>query len=175
MSQPVIELRAVDVVALAQYAVTRTLHAIGDGRRLEPGRDDLGFGRSLDGVLGEAAVADWLGVPYRPQVHEPDTSLGDVAGCQVRATSNRHGKLIVRKSDPAGFPYVLALLAPGRPGGVAVTLAGWLDGAEAKAEEWWQPEDRARGFHQAAFFVPRAELNHVETLRAALGSERLAA
>jgi hypothetical protein len=165
-SPPVVTLSPTDVMAAGLYGLLRAVSAIQAGRKLEEGRNDLSFGRHIEGALGEMALAYWLGVPYRPTTGRVDTKRGDVGGCQVRATTIGRGSLIVRATDPETFPYALVLLAV-RQGYIDATLCGWLDGAAAKDRRWWRERGSAPGIHQAAFFVPQDALRPMETLTAA--------
>jgi len=100
----------------------------------------------LDGVLGEMAVARWLGFAY---VHTKGAfKVPDVGPAYVRSTRHATGHLIVRPGDPAG-PYVLVV--DRRP---AFRIAGWLPSEVARTFPLRKP-DRSR---PAAYLVPQPDL-----------------
>lgn len=146
-------------VAAAQ-GVARVVSAVAKGRQREPGRTDV-FERHCLGAVGEYAAAKALGVFWSLDCGELDTNRGDLAGrIQVKATTRQNGSLIVRPNDPTDMPYLLAIVAlellP------VVRVAGWARGSDCKTDENWREIDRARGVHQAAWFVPQDQLLPLE-------------
>lgn len=143
-----------EVVQSAHGGIARQVSALRDARPLEGGRTDSGFERHIIGVLGETALAKWLGVYYAPTVGSLDTPFGDVArSFHVKATLRSDGELIVRHHDPADFPYVLAIVSL-----PDVRLVGWLHGHEAKQPGYWLDRNPSLGVHRAAYFVPQRDL-----------------
>lgn len=163
MTTPCIELAPAEILSAGLVGIMRTANAIASGRRLEIGRTDLAFDRSVEGALGEYALAAWLDVAYRPEVREPDTDRGDVARHQVRTTTLATGSLIVRENDPETFAYVLVILSVRRNALIA-SLPGWIDGREAKDKRYWRDRGSAPGIHRSAFFVPQSALRPLDTL-----------
>lgn len=149
-----------ELIEAANGGVARHVRALHDERSFEGGREDAGFERHILGVIGEKALAKWLGVYYVPAVGRLDTEDGDVGlAYQVKATTRKGGSLIVRPQDAARFPFVLAIVDAPR-----VSLMGWVEGVDAKVDEFWRPVDASRGVHQAAWFVPQSRLEPMESL-----------
>jgi DNA polymerase I-like protein with 3'-5' exonuclease and polymerase domains len=67
----------------------------------------------------------------------------------VKAIQKSHHKLIVKKNDPVGWIFVLALRE-----GSKHTMLGWVSGERAKQAEFW--DDPVGG--RAAFFAPQSVL-----------------
>lgn len=149
-----------ELLHAAHAGVARNVSAIRDGRPLEEGRRDLGFERHIVGAIGEYAVARALGVCWRPAVGRLDTETGDIAGLQIKSTTNPAGELIVRPHDPGGFNYVLVVVRV-----PDVRIVGWFEGHAAKQPGYWREKDGKR-VHRAAFFVEQPELHAWETLAA---------
>lgn len=144
----------------------RTLTACCDGRKHEDGRTDMGFDRDIAGMLVEYAVARYFDLFWSPKLHQLDTYTGDLRGVHVKSITQAHHKLIVRKIDPVDFRYVLGLVGNFRDlrRGLDIKLIGWFHGNEAKQERYWEEKDETRGIHQAAYFVPQADLHPIISL-----------
>lgn len=107
------------------------------------------------GACGELAVAKWSGQFFVPSVntfHRLPDCLEDV---EVRATDFAGGCLIVRDNDAGDRRFVLAIVRDD----LEVTLAGWIWGGEAKAQEFWSNPNGKK----AAFFVPQERLWSMDT------------
>ena len=156
-----VRLSSFEIMHAATAGVARNVTAIRDARPLEDGRYDTGFGRHVDGAIGELAVAKHLGLYWQPAVGTLDTKTGDVAGIQVKSqVPKRWGNhLIVRPHDPEEFVYVLAIL---RLPDVEIVgkIGGWL----AKIPEHWRERDPQKGVHRAAYFVPTTALGPLDEL-----------
>lgn len=156
-----VRLTPYEVLHAADAGCARNVSAMRDRRPLERGRVDLGFERHIVGAIGEYAVCRVLNIHWQPVVGKPDTEIGDVMGLQVKSTTNRNGPLIVRKHDPASFPYILAIVMQ-EQGCLAVNVVGWLGGEDAKVPEYWREEG---GYvHRAAYFVPHDALLELDAL-----------
>ena len=153
-----ITLTSHEILHAAMAGVTRNVTALRDHRALENGRADSGWENHINGALGEYAVAKVLGRCWSPAVGVLDTDTGDLPGnWHVKSTTRRNGRLIVRRQDPMEMTYALVVLDLPH-----VEVVGWIPGEFAKLEEFWEEEDRARGIHQAAYFVPAANLHSFE-------------
>ncbi len=157
-----------EVMFAAHVGLARNVSAMSRGRQLEPGRNDLGFERHVEGAIGEYAVARMLDCCWRPLIGELDTATGDLAGLQIKTTTRATGCLIVRPHDPPEFLYVLVLIggADGTRGGLHVDVVGGITGRDAKVAAYWRERDPAAGVHAAAHFVPKSELRPLYEVRA---------
>lgn len=170
-----IEWKLGDLIPVVVGGCMRTLFARMHGWKLETNRTDLGFDRDVMGYIVEASVGKFFDRNASPKIGSLDTNTGDLSGLQCKGVLSRYHKLIVREHDPKNFAYVLAYVGirdvpPNTrldcP--LIVELLGWLPGAEAKQEIYFQKEDRSRGIHQAAYFVPISELRPIESLDPAM-------
>jgi hypothetical protein len=156
-----VRLTSFEILHAAIAGVSRNVTALRDGRQLEAGRVDAGWERHVNGAIAEYAVARELGCCWSPAVGVLDTHTGDLPdGIHVKSTTRADGSLIVREHDPDELAYVLVILALPE-----ARVAGWLSGIEAKVPAYFCEADRARGIHQAAYFVPAGELRPVRELR----------
>jgi hypothetical protein len=94
------------------------------------------FDEESVGAIGEKAFAKWMNL-YST---DPVNTFHRIPDCgdrfEVRSTSVRNGRLIVRDNDADDRIFVLALVAlDGR-----VILRGWIRGVDAKHPQWvWNP------------------------------------
>lgn len=160
----VVELTGFEIGHAGVAGVWRNVTAIRDHRPLEDGRFDLGFGRHVEGAIGEYAAAKALGKCWSPAVGILDTNTGDLSGVHVKATTRTDGSLIVRPHDPPELPYVLAILRLTDRDGMFVTLPGWIQGSDARDDRYWRDRDPRRGVHRAAWFVPQSDLRPLSEL-----------
>lgn len=96
------------------------------------------------GALAERAAAKYLGLPWH--AFSPGEAFrelpGDVGRLQVRGTRYVFSRLCVRPRDPEDAIYVHAVVEENRRlRSARVTLVGWLTGAEARQERYWQALD----------------------------------
>ena len=106
------------------------------------------------GAASELAVARWVGAEWSGSVN----TFHDVADVgddiEVRCSTNEHGALIVRLNDA---PYRWFVLVTGPP--PAMSIRGYLWGADAMAPKWWRNAHGYRG----AWFVPQSELLPIQS------------
>lgn len=107
--------------------------------------------RNIEGAYGELALARHLGIRWEESL-SPDGQHGDVAGHQVRATTHRHGCLILHHHDADHQAHYLVTL-PDLP---LVHVVGWIRGEDGKAERYWADPT---GTGRPAFFVPQDRLH----------------
>jgi hypothetical protein len=101
------------------------------------------------GACGEIAVGKYLGAWFVPSVNTFHRVPDCLENVEVRSTDIMDGSLIVRDNDADDRRFILALVE-----GERVQLAGWIDGAEAKREEW----KRNPNGYRLAWFVPQGAL-----------------
>lgn len=102
-------------------------------------------GDGLAGYLGEAAVAQFLGVEWPlahnldfERRHEGDLKLGKVV-LEVRATRKpNHAHLLLQERDHADRRYVLAIPAPQPDDLVAFEMVGFAMGSDVMQKDYWQ-------------------------------------
>lgn len=107
------------------------------------------------GACGELAIGKAAGVFFVPSVNTFHRVPDFLDGVEVRSTDVATGRLIVRDNDSDERRYVLAIVE-----GESVSLVGWIEGREAKADKW---EENPNGY-RPAWFVPQQELRPIETL-----------
>jgi hypothetical protein len=153
-----IRLSAFELGHAAAAGVWRNVSAIRDGRPLENGRADTGFGCHCDGAIGEYVVAKCRNLCWSPAVGRLDTDCGDLPGdLHVKTTTRMGGSLIVRPQDPEDKEYALVVLAL-----PWAHFVGTIPGMFARDDRYWRDVDKSRGIHQAAWFVPQNHLNPPE-------------
>lgn len=151
-----VQLTLVEVM-LASYAGTlRRVEAIKKNRENNHGISENLWETDILGCLGEMAVAKAFGFYWGGNLgtfKNPDLP-GRV---QVRATSKRDGRLIVRLDDHVEDAYVLTIVnVP------YCQIMGWLTGMEAKKEGWLT--DFGNPHREKCYGVPQSSLNTLETL-----------
>jgi hypothetical protein len=114
----------------------------------------LDWKTDFEGAAAEMAYAKYRNVYYDPTVNT--FKAPDVAGDQVRSTTYKMGRLIVRGKDVNEERYILVVCsAP------TYRMAGWIWTSEAKKSEWFRPEDETG---PSAWWVPQDALRPMETL-----------
>lgn len=113
------------------------------------GLKDPGWDPNLQGAVSEWAVAKALGVYYNP--YEDRGKKTDVGGYQVRATSYKTGRLILREADNEDHDYILVITSD-LP---VCRLVGWINGKDCKRKEWLD----VKNGRPPAWFVPQSALN----------------
>lgn len=151
---------AFEAMHAGQAGFARALRARLDGRALEEGRSDFGFERDILGAISEYVVAKALNVCWSPAVGRLDLE-GDLPGIGVKSTTRPNGSLILRPQDiDESVPYVLVITETI----LRHRIAGWFHGTPD--DRYWREVDRSTGVHQAAFFIPQADLRPFDTFDA---------
>ena len=109
---------------------------------------------NLNGVLGEYALAKYLGWAYWYTEYDP--SAYDVAGYEVRSTRHANGHLITHPGDKPGI-YVLAIIEAEN----MVRLHGWRTLKTANMQRHWRND-----MHTPCYMTPQAELWPMDMLPA---------
>jgi hypothetical protein len=112
---------------------------------------------NLDGTLAELAVAKGLDYFFRPLGHLPGEDVPDVGPFQIRSTRWASGKLIVYESDPDD-PFLLVVVESE----ARFRIAGWIEAAEAKNPDFWNPEAR-----DPSFWIPQSALRPIGAFQGA--------
>ena len=123
-----------------------------------------GYDPHVTGAVGEFVASLALGVPWRG----PGQFRGDdLAGrrLQVRATSNRSGRLILHPDDPDECYFVLSAGGP-----LEWLVVGWILGVDGKLAEYWPGPNPQR----PAYYVPSSRLRPIGELRRILTAEEAA-
>lgn len=106
------------------------------------------FQQHIEGAIAEACFAKYLGAYWSCSVNS--FKGPDVADWQVRSTAHANGHLIIRPHDHDH--YRVALLTTNTNGAV---LHGWMNIADAKADQFWRPD-------RESWWVPQAALTPFE-------------
>lgn len=106
----------------------------------------------IEGVLGEYALAKYLGVRWdgKGKLRAPD--VGEV-DCRTRSRAGYD--MIIHPEDPDDRVFWLVLGNNGH-----YRVAGWILGRDGKRQEWWK-DPTGKGRH--AYFVPQSALNSPES------------
>jgi hypothetical protein len=131
----------------------RQMASIRAGRLDQHGFEGCGWDAHIEGACGEQAVAKCLNIYWSGGVDV--FKADDLPGIQVRTRSLHSYDLIVRPCDPDDTIWVLVT---GRC--PSYDVRGWILGSAAKQDRWL----RTHGNRPPAFFVPAAELAHIDTL-----------
>lgn len=151
-------------VALTQHEMmvgsmigcVRHIEAISAGKKPTHGSMKSAWQIHIEGALGEAAVAKYLGMYWGATVNTYKAAdLGE--NLQVRTRSGHGYELIVRHGDSSDDIFVLATGdAPN------YIVRGWITGKEAKQKRWL----RMYGDRTESYFVPHEALYPMKTLPA---------
>lgn len=122
------------------------------GRADAYGYSGIGYDIHIQGAIAEFVVAKamrlfWTGLSA--------IGASDVAGLQVRSSINHNYRLIVHPADPDTAPFVFITGS-----GLEYVIRGWLYGADAKQEQYWEETVKGR----PAYFVPQSELRSIDEL-----------
>lgn len=115
-----------------------------------------GWDLDIEGAMAEMAMAKAMGVYFDPTVgtfKAPDVVSRSGAGVQVRSTTRKDGRLIVRDPDPDDELYVLVISALPR-----FRIVGWMRGGDAKQDRYKTAPDRGPRKRKPAYFVPQKDL-----------------
>jgi len=139
----------------AQNGSLRQIESMSRGLPDKHGFDGPGWNVHIEGAAGEIAAAKALGVFWGGSVNT-FKSEGDIGNLEIRTTSTKNNRLIVRNGDNDNAIFVLVV-------GRAPTyeVVGWMRGKDAKQEKYVS----APGGRPPAYFVPRSDLNPIESLR----------
>ena len=108
------------------------------------------------GARGEIAVATFFNWAWPTTVNT--FSAPDLLDyIQVRTRSKHHYDLIIRSSDANDEIFIHATSEHDD----TVRIHGWIHGLSAKNSKWWANH----GGREPAYFVPRTQLNSIESLR----------
>lgn len=155
---PWVYLSSEEVADARRYARARSGSSLRLGSKDRAGLVVEGNDRvrlDFDGVLGEMALAKWLGVPFEPG--DGPSATPDVGPYFVRATRHRDGHLLWRPAsgrehaDPEG-PYALVVIAP-----PALYVAGWLPSEVCRTFPLRSPDPKRR----KAYMVPQGALRAI--------------
>jgi hypothetical protein len=105
------------------------------------------FQFTFSGIMGEVAVATFLGIEYRCATGRFGSA--DVAGVHVRTTRYKDGHLIIRDHERSG---VYMLVVDERP---RMRLVGWVNAEEARRPEFVRSLDAGR---PTSYAIPVTEL-----------------
>lgn len=136
-----------EMLLAAQAGVMRQVQNIRDGRKHAHGANDAsGWQMHIEGAMGEAALAKFLGAYWggKGQLRAPD--VGDV---DVRTAAGPNHCLILHESDPDERRFYLLTGGNGR-----YQVRGSILGRDGKRPEHWKDPVGGR----AAYFVPQSAL-----------------
>lgn len=152
-----------EVFDAAMAGVRRRVVSVKDRRIDRHGYNGLNaWGIDISGALGEFAVAKALNLFWRPGINT--FKLPDVGALYVRTTGEPNGRLIIRKTDPAGV-YVLVIDHMPR-----LKVAGWMSKEEAQQKEYETRPDPTR---PACWAAPQSKLHSIEELTHVATEKRL--
>jgi hypothetical protein len=110
----------------------------------------------LLGAAGEVAVASYLGMKeHLFKETEARRGSDDLPGMDVKTRSKHSYDLIVQRQEDPQKRFVLVTICHQQ-----TLIWGWCYGREAMQKRYWS--DPARG--RPAFFVPKEQLHHIDTL-----------
>lgn len=135
----------------------RNLQASFRGWRRDPHNDETrDWGVNIEGVGGEIAVAKHRNVYWVPVWGDPSAS--DAGPWEVRTNcSRRWNDMLVRKRDEKKRDRVFISVLSFMP---EFVILGWKLGADCMQDKYWD----SRGVGDPAWWVPRADLESIETL-----------
>lgn len=147
----------------AQIGMTRSVQNIIAGRKDRYGAEVMdGWGISIEGTCGEAAVAKHLNIFYTG-------NLGDLKACdinnsekniEVRTAAKDYHSLILHPGDPDESLFILVTgKAP------VFYIRGWIRGKEGKDRKFWKDPTGTR----PAYFVPQSALECISTIPYCMG------
>jgi hypothetical protein len=161
MSEPeLVVLTPAELRMAAMIGVERHFEALKAGLPNRHGaRPEMAWSLHIEGAAGEMVVAKVLGVHWEGTINTYKHG-GDIGSAlQVRTRSRHDFDLIVRKDDRDEDEFVLVT-------GVAprYQVHGYIRGRRAKDARWLQEH----GGREAAYFVPKAELEPLWKLQGLL-------
>ena len=156
-------LELAEIAICAEVAKMRMLVSIKDGHRQRNGIEDTApqFDYDITGALGECALAKHLNVYWNFSIR--NYTSNDVAGLQVKSTPHQNGHLLVKKNDPGDQRYVLAIV---QDRGRRVIIRGWIDGVDAKLNQYWGDFNGNKRF---VYKVPQHALRDIDEVMRSRG------
>lgn len=132
-----VELSWSEVYRAAQLGARRNIKAHERGRRslFAPEHDPDLWLAHIGGMIGEFAVAKWLGIidTWTAETERPDTKVGDVAGLQVRYSVHHGARLVIYAKDPPDHRYMLVTGRLPEDGATPTyCLRGWQTAAHGR-------------------------------------------
>lgn len=148
-----VELTQDEMLAAAIHGVQRNLYNLARGAQPRYGAGtSKDWQLSIDGSLGEMAVAKWLGVFWHGSLGNYDAK--DVGGYQVRTSGL--DVLSVRTGDKDEDVFICVHGVNGR-----YVLRGWIYGREGKLPRYYG--DRFNN-GRPNYWIPFSDLHPMETL-----------
>ena len=139
----------------AQNGSLRQIESMSRNLPDKHGFDGPGWNIHIEGAAGEIAAAKALGVFWGGTINT-FKSEGDVGKLEIRTTSTKNNRLIVRNGDKDDSAFVLVVgRAP------SYQVVGWMTGKEAKQKKYLS----APGGRPPAYFVPREDLKPLDLLK----------
>lgn len=152
-----IDLSWSEVHQAAQTGTNRCLNALRKGLKDAHGYEGFGFDISIQGALGEIALAKYLNVYWDQYNSKRETWYeGDVGSFEVRTIRKRHHNLTLHQRDRDNRAYILACAEP-----PTVLLLGWIMGKDGKLEKYWTEPQKGR----PCFLFPRNKLKPMGELK----------
>ena len=142
-----------DIMLAAQAGVQRQVENLSLGRKHAYGllSNENDWQYSIEGCLGEFALAKFLGVNWPGKNRIGAADVGDV---DVRTSAHEHGALLLHPPDPDDRPFWLLTGLNGN-----YVVHGWIHARDGKLPEYWRDPTGNR----PAFFVPQSKLNPAES------------
>lgn len=119
-----------------------------------PGAKGL-WGNSIEGALGEFALAKYLGVYPTGITGYDSTDVGE--HYEVRTRPHPMDELFLKKRDKKDKYYILVIGSYG-----VYELKGWISAPEVFAHEEWYHNNEGRT--SSSYWVPDEALNHISSL-----------
>ena len=120
----------------------------------DPGAKGL-WGNSIEGALGEFAVAKYLGVYPSGIAGFGSTDVGE--HYEVRTRPHKSDRLFLKKKDKKDKYYILVIGSYG-----VYTLKGWIAAPDVFEHEEWYHSNNGRT--SESYWVPDEELKHPHTI-----------
>lgn len=139
----------------AQIGCLRQIESLQRNLPDKHGFDGAGWNIHIEGAAGEIAAARALDMYWGGTVNT-FKSIGDVGKLEIRTTSKKNNRLIVRNPDNDDAVFVLVV---GRS--PTFEVVGWMLGKEAKQQKYIS----APGGRPPAYFVPRSDLYDLSELK----------
>jgi len=152
----VITLTPEELAMAASVAVHRGIDAIRHNRQNNHGFKGNGWTENIEGFCAELVVAKALGVFYSAGAGKGFKGADVAENIQVRWTSEKNNRLIVRPADNTEDFYVLVTgIAP------TFTIAGFTSGELAKQDQYLDNPGNGR---PDAWWVPQKDLQPLNLL-----------
>ena len=139
----------------AQNGCLRQIESMSRNLPDKHGFDGPGWNIHVEGAAGEIAAAKALNMYWGGTVNT-FKSIGDIGKLEIRTTSVKNNRLIVRNKDSDDAVFVLVVGST-----PTFEVVGWMLGKDAKQSKYVS----APGGRPPAYFVPREDLNSLDTLK----------